>query len=166
MTVRTTMDASDTVMDDRPNVVFIMADDHSAGALSCYGSVINRTPNLDRLAAAGARLDSAFCTNAICSPSRASFLTGTYSHLNGVTTLKTEWDARQPTFVSHMHDAGYQTALVGKWHLGHGGIHDPKSFDYWEVLPAKGRTTIRHSCARVPARRAKDMSPTSSRSCL
>jgi arylsulfatase A-like enzyme len=122
----------------RPNVVFIMSDDHAAHAISAYGSVVNQTPNLDRIAAGGMRMDSVFCTNALCAPSRASILTGTYTNINGVRTLTEEIDARQPTFISAMHADGYQTAIVGKWHLGEGGIHDPREFDYWEVLPGQG----------------------------
>ena len=86
------------ISDDRPNIVFIMADDHTAHAVGAYGSRINTTPNIDRIAAEGARLDACFCTNSLCAPSRATILTGTYSHLNGVTTLDTPFDARQPTF--------------------------------------------------------------------
>jgi len=122
----------------RPNILFIMTDDHAAHAMSCYGSRINETPNLDRIAEDGMRFDNCFCTNSICTPSRAAILTGTYNHINGVTTLATPMDGRQQTFPKLLQAEGYQTAIVGKWHLGHGGIHDPTGFDYWNVLPGQG----------------------------
>lgn len=123
---------------DRPNILFILTDDHAAHAMSCYGSRINETPNLDRIAEGGVRLQNCFCTNSICAPSRATILTGTYNHVNGVTTLFTPLDGRQETFPKLLQGAGYQTALIGKWHLGHGGNADPTGFDYWNVLPGQG----------------------------
>ena len=84
------------------------------------------------------RFDAAFCTNSICAPSRAAILTGTYNHVNGVTTLDTPLDNRLWTFPQAMQAAGYRTGLVGKWHLGHGPAHDPVGFDEWRVLPGQG----------------------------
>ncbi|HEX2857206.1 MAG TPA: sulfatase [Propionibacteriaceae bacterium] len=118
----------------RPNVVMILTDDHAAHAVGAYGSVVNATPRIDEIARRGVVFTNCFVTNALCSPSRASILTGTYSHVNGVTTLVTPIDASQPTFVSQLRAAGYRTAIVGKWHMGSGPGHDPEGFDYWDVL--------------------------------
>ena len=125
-------------MPNRPNILFIMSDDHAAHAMGCYGSRINETPNMDRIAAGGMRLDNCFCTNSICTPSRAVILTGTYNHVNGVTTLSTPMDNRLQTFPKRLQAAGYQTAVIGKWHLGIGPQHCPTGFDYWNVLPGQG----------------------------
>jgi len=122
----------------RPNIVFIMADDHASKAISAYGYGLNQTPNLDRIAHEGMRLDHCYVTNSICTPSRASILTGTYNHVNGVTTLATPIDNRLPNVAKHLRQAGYQTAIFGKWHLGEGRQHEPTGFDSWSVVPGQG----------------------------
>jgi arylsulfatase A-like enzyme len=119
---------------ERPNIIFIMTDDHASHALSCYGSKINKTPNLDRLAKEGMLFKNSFCTNSICAPCRAVILTGKYSHLNGVIDNRKRFDCSQQTFPKLLQKVGYQTAMIGKWHLK----TDPTGFDYWNVLPGQG----------------------------
>lgn len=118
----------------QPNIIFMMADDHAAHAISAYGSRINKTPNIDRIATDGMRFDNCFCTNSICTPSRAAILTGQYSHKNGVYTLADALDGSRQNVAKLLSGAGYQTAMIGKWHLQ----NDPTGFDYWNILPGQG----------------------------
>lgn len=122
----------------RPNIVFIMADDHASKAIGCYGYGINATPNMDRLAREGLRANHCYVTNSICTPSRAAILTGTYNHVNGVMTLADSIDNRLPNVAKHLRQSGYQTAIFGKWHLGEGRAHEPSGFDAWAVVPGQG----------------------------
>ena len=98
-----------------------MSDDHASQAVSCYGGILSRvfeTPNIDRIAEEGMRLDNVFCTNSLCSPSRASILTGKLSHLHGVRVLHSTMKPDQLVYPKILQNAGYKTALIGKWHVG------------------------------------------------
>jgi arylsulfatase A-like enzyme len=124
--------------DSRPNILFIMADDHASKSISCYGAGINNTPNLDRIANEGMKFNHCYVTNSICTPSRAAILTGTHNHVNGVMTLDSKINKHLPNVAKQLRVGGYQTAMVGKWHLGEGKDHEPTGFDYWEVVPGQG----------------------------
>ena len=125
-------------MADRPNILFIMADDHASKAISCYGAGINHTPNIDRLAEEGMKFNHCYVTNSICTPSRAAILTGTHNHVNQVYTLDSKLNNRLPNVAKHLRSGGYQTAMIGKWHLGEGRAHEPTGFDFWSVIPGQG----------------------------
>ena len=118
----------------RPNILFVFSDDHACQAISAYGSRRNQTPNLDRIAGTGALFTANFCGNAICGPSRASILTGLHSHANGFCRNGNVFDGSQTTFPKLLQQVGYQTAIVGKWHLE----STPTGFDHWMVLPDQG----------------------------
>jgi uncharacterized sulfatase len=121
----------------RPNIVYIMADDHAEQAISAYGHIISQlapTPNIDRIANEGALFKNNFCTNSICGPSRAVVLTGKFSHINGFRMNGDRFDGSQQTFPKLLQQVGYNTAVIGKWHL-HGL---PEGFDYWNILTDQG----------------------------
>ena len=123
----------------QPNILLIMSDDHSTRALSVYGSYRNTTPNMDRLAHEGMRLTQCLAVNSICGPSRAAILTGKYGHKNGFRRNLLRFDGSQTTFPKLLQKAGYQTALVGKWHLSRNDAENPPTgFDYWNILPGQG----------------------------
>ena len=121
---------------DQPNIVFIFSDDHATEAISAYsGGRLNHTPNIDRLAKEGMIFENSFCANSICGPSRANILSGKHSHVNGfLSNENARFDGSQVTFPKLLQKAGYQTALMGKWHLN----SDPTGFDKWEILPGQG----------------------------
>lgn len=119
---------------ERPNILFFMADDHGYQAMSCYGSRVNETPNIDRIAREGMRFDRAFVTNSICGPCRAVIMTGKYSHLNGFAQNGDRFDGSQQNVAKLLQASGYQTAVIGKWHLE----TDPTGFDHWQILQGQG----------------------------
>ncbi len=114
----------------QPNIIFMMTDDHTTQAMTCYGGTLIQTPNLDRIANEGMRFDNCYVTNALSGPSRAAILTGKFSHANGYKDNRSVFDGDQQTFPKLLQKAGYQTAIIGKWHL----ISDPQGFDFWSIL--------------------------------
>lgn len=148
----------------RPNIVMIFSDDHARQAISAYGSTLVETPNLDRLAQEGLRFDRHYTANPICAPSRATLLTGKYSHGNGIRDNASVFDGTQDTFPKMLREAGYRTAVIGKWHLA----SEPTGFDHWDILPGqgayynpdfltpRGKTTERGYATEIVTRKALD----------
>src|SRR5699024_8321498 len=128
---------AESTQNSRPNILFIMSDDHDYQAISAYGSELSKlapTPNIDRIAQHGALFTHMYNTNSICGPSRAVILTGKHSHINGFRQNGERFDGDQPTLPKKLKSIGYQTALIGKWHL-HGY---PQGFDYWNIVQDQG----------------------------
>ncbi|TKG97444.1 DUF4976 domain-containing protein [Puteibacter caeruleilacunae] len=122
----------------RPNIIFMMSDDHAMNAISAYGGRLKKvapTPHIDRLANEGMKMNNVLCTNAICTPSRAVIMSGQYSHMNGVFTLVDDYNPDADNMAKILQRNGYTTAIVGKWHLH----KEPKGFDYYNVLPGQGK---------------------------
>jgi len=126
--------ATPSIATERPNILFVFTDDHAAHAISAYGSKINTTPHMDRIASEGMLFEKCYVSNAICGPSRAVILTGKHSHLNGFFRNGITFNGAQQTFPKLLRKAGYTTAVIGKWHLG----STPTGFDYYDVLKGQG----------------------------
>jgi len=125
---------SDETKTEKPNILFIMSDDHAFQAISAYNSQLIQTPNIDKIASEGILYNKAFVTNSICAPSRAVILTGKFSHLNGVKGNSEVFDGSQQTVPKLLQQNGYETAIIGKWHLKSA----PTGYDYWNILPGQG----------------------------
>ena len=124
---------------ERPNVVFVLTDDQRWDQMSCAGHPFLKTPHLDRLADEGARFANAFVTTSLCSPSRASFLSGLYAHTHGVSNNFTDYPKNLPSFPRKLQDAGYETAYIGKWHMGEDSDEKRPGFDYWITHKGQGQ---------------------------
>ena len=125
------------VISKQPNIIFIMSDDHAYQAISAYDHPVSKlapTPNIDRIAENGMRMDRAYVTNSICGPSRAVILTGKHSHINGFRQNGDRFNGDQPTLPKKLKELGYTTSILGKWHLD--GY--PQGFDYWNIIQDQG----------------------------
>jgi arylsulfatase A-like enzyme len=119
----------------KPNIIYIMSDDHASHAIGAYGSKFIKTPNLDRLAKESMRFTNCFNVNSLCAPSRAAMITGRYTHHNGVFKNGDKFDGSQMTFPKLLQKAGYKTGLIGKWHLS----SQPTGFDDYSILRVQGK---------------------------
>jgi N-acetylglucosamine-6-sulfatase len=132
-----------------PNIIFILTDDHRWDALSSMGHPVIQTPNLDRLSQEGIMFTNAFVTTSLCSPSRASFLTGQYPHRHGVVTNHTPWDNRNTTFLELLKTAGYETAFIGKWHMPGKGLPKLRGLDHFISFTKEGGQGIYYNCPLI-----------------
>ena len=123
----------------RPNILFILCDDIRWDHLSCAGHPSIKTPNIDRLANEGVHFRNMFCTTSLCSPSRASILSGLYAHSHGVQNNFTEYPNDLPSFPTRLHETGYETAYIGKWHMGEDNDEKRPGFDYWVSHKGQGK---------------------------
>jgi N-acetylglucosamine-6-sulfatase len=133
----------------RPNIIFIPTDDHRWDALSCTGHPFIRTPNLDTIAEEGVLFENTFVTTSLCSPSRASFLTGNYAHTHGVVTNHTPWDNRNITFLELLKKAGYDTAFIGKWHMPGEGLPKLRGVDHFISFTKEGGQGVYYDCPLI-----------------
>jgi len=131
--------AADAAAPRRPNVVFILTDDLRWDYLSCAGNTFLQTPQIDRVAREGARFDNMFCTTSLCSPSRASILSGLYAHRHGVINNFTDYPAALRSFPQQLQSAGYATAYIGKWHMNENSDDPRPGFDYWASHKGQGQ---------------------------
>ncbi|MGJ8657734.1 MAG: sulfatase family protein [Akkermansiaceae bacterium] len=139
LTANAEAESATTESNQKPNIVFLFSDDHALNAISAYGGRLEKvapTPNIDQLAKDGAIFENSFCANSICGPSRANILSGKHSHVNGFIRNHNSsgFDQSQWTFIKELGQNGYQSAVIGKWHL----VTNPTGFDYWEILPGQG----------------------------
>ena len=129
-----------------PNIIFILTDDHRWDAFSCMDHPFLKTPNLDRIAGEGVMFENSFCTTSLCSPSRASFLTGQYGHTHGVKTNHTPWDEKNVTFIELLKQAGYDTAFIGKWHMPGEGLPRVRGLDHFITFTSQGGQGVYYDC--------------------
>ena len=132
-----------------PNIIFILTDDHRWDAMSSMGHPFIKTPHLDRLADEGILFENAFVTTSLCSPSRASFLTGQYAHRHGVVTNHTPWDNRNITFLELLKSAGYETAFIGKWHMPGKDLPILRGVDHFITFTEEGGQGIYYNCPLI-----------------
>ena len=133
----------------KPNIIFILTDDHRWDTLSSMGHPVVQTPHLDRLSEEGIMFTKAFVTTSLCSPSRASFLTGQYPHRHGVVTNHTPWDNRNVTFLELLKESGYETAFIGKWHMPGKGLPKLRGLDLFISFTKEGGQGIYYDCPLI-----------------